>query len=310
MDRLIAPGLWQLDTLLGGCEEVNSVFLIEGERPCLVETGPQKDAATVLAALHDRGLGPEELAYVILTHIHLDHGGAVGEVAHYFPDARIICHPKGLRHLADPSHLVAAAGRVYGSRLDSLYGRMTAVDQDRLFPGEDREMVDLGGGRRLLLLDSPGHAKHHLGVLDESSGALLVGDAVGVKIPGGGELRPATPPDDFDLDLAINSLHKFRDVHPTQVVLTHFGPAGDPDEVISEAEDRLREWCTVAERAYAEAPTLEHIEQALRDEVSQSLDADPERRQMAHVLNGTESNAAGLLRWMQSRDQVRASQIV
>jgi hypothetical protein len=94
------------------------------------------------------------------------------------------------------------------------------------------------------------------------------------------------------------------------VVLTHFGPAGDPDEVISEAEDRLREWCTVAERAYAEAPTLEHIEQALRDEVSQSLDADPERRQMAHVLNGTESNAAGLLRWMQSRDQVRASQIV
>ena len=146
MDHLIAPGLRQIDTRLGSWEELNSVFLIEAPRPCLVETGPQLDAGKVLAALDRLGVGRNELAYVVLTHIHLDHGGGVGEIAASFPKATVVCHPKGLRHLADPTRLVAAATQVYGPDLDSLYGRMTAVDSDRLLGAEDMGKLSLGGG--------------------------------------------------------------------------------------------------------------------------------------------------------------------
>ncbi|MDA8330239.1 MAG: MBL fold metallo-hydrolase [Candidatus Dormibacteraeota bacterium] len=305
MDRLIAPGIWQIDTELGGWTELNAVFLIEGQRPCLVETGPQRDAGRVLAALAARGLDAKDLAYVVLTHIHLDHGGAVGEVAQRYPGARVICHPKGLRHLADPTRLVAAAGQVYGDRLDPLYGRMTPVDVASLVGAEDMQVLDLGG-RKLTLVHSPGHAKHHIAILDDLSGVILVGDAVGVKVPGGGPLRPAMPPDDFDLELAIGSLHKFAALGPAQVVLTHFGPAGEPQEVLHEAEATMRRWCQVAESAYAEVPTVDHIERALLERVFEPAE-DASRQEVVDTLNGFASNAAGMHGWLRRRAQASGS---
>lgn len=299
MDKLLAPGFWQIDALLGGWKEVNSVFLIEADQPCLVETGPQRDATTVIEGLTRHGLGPEDLAWIVLTHIHLDHAGAVGEIAGEFPKAQVVCHPRGLRHLADPRRLIAAAGQVYGSKLDSLYGRMSAVAADRLTGAEDRAEIDLGRGRKLMLVDSPGHAKHHIGVLEEASGVLLVGDAVGVKLPGAGPLRPATPPDDFDLELAVGSLHKFRELRPQQLILTHFGSAGEPAEVLAEAEDQLRTWCAIATEAYQEDPELDHIEQALLQRLGPPEGADLVRGPAADILNGVRSNAAGLLGWLE-----------
>jgi glyoxylase-like metal-dependent hydrolase (beta-lactamase superfamily II) len=296
MERLIAPGIWQIDTELGGWTELNAVFLVEGRRPCLIETGPQRDSARVLAALARRGVGAGDLAYVVLTHIHLDHGGGVGEVADQFPQAQVVCHPKGLRHLADPTRLVAAASMVYGERMDSLYGRMAPVAADRLLGAEDMGALDLGD-RRLTLVHSPGHAKHHIAVLDDATGVLLVGDAVGVKVPGGGPLRPAMPPDDFDRDLAINSLHKFAALTPSQLVLTHFGPAGEPQQVLSEAEATMRAWCLVAETAFLEEPSVDHIERALLARVYEPAE-DPSRQPVVDTLNGFTSNAAGMHGWL------------
>lgn len=300
MDHLIAEGLRQIDTRLGGWEELNSVFLIEAPRPCLVETGPQLDTGKVLAALDRLGVARDELAYVVLTHIHLDHGGGVGEIADYFPKATVVCHPNGLRHLADPSRLVAAAAQVYGPELDSLYGRMTAVDSDRLLGAEDMGKLSLGGGRQLTLVHSPGHAKHHIGILDDSTGVLLVGDAVGVKVPGGGPLRPATPPDDFELDLAVGSLHRFAELAPSQLVLTHFGPAGEPQEVLADAEATMRRWAQIAEDAFLEEPTVDHIAAALLERAYQPAE-EPARQPVVDTLNGVLSNSAGLHGWLSRR---------
>ncbi|HVC38671.1 MAG TPA: MBL fold metallo-hydrolase [Candidatus Dormibacteraeota bacterium] len=299
MDRSLAPGVWQIDTLLGGWKEVNSVFLIEADQPCLVETGPQRDVAIVLEGLRRHGLGPDDLAWIVLSHIHLDHAGAVGEMAQLFPQARVICHPRGLRHLADPARLISASAQVYGPRLDSLYGRMTAVNRDRLVAAEDRGVVELGGGKQLLLVHSPGHAKHHIGVLVVDSGVLLVGDAVGVKLPGAGPLRPATPPDDFDLQLALDSLHTFQGLRPEQLILTHFGSAGAPEEVLGEAEEQLRAWAGVAQEAYREHPAVDQIEMALRQRFSPADPGRPDRRSAADTLNGTRSNAEGLFGWLE-----------
>jgi glyoxylase-like metal-dependent hydrolase (beta-lactamase superfamily II) len=168
---------------------------------------------------------------------------------------------------------------------------------------QDREEIDVGGGRHLRAIDSPGHAKHHLGLLDSSSGLLFAGDAVGVRLPDGGVLRPATPPPDFDLELAVGSLKRFADERPVGVALAHYGLVpGDPQDLLGEAEGTLRAWAEEAERAWR---ADEDIAEALAARFSPSLSGvDPERRRQLETLNGVHSNAAGLRRWLEQRAAV------
>ena len=217
-----------------------------------------------------------------------------------FPGATVYVHEKGARHLVDPTRLVRSAELVYGPLLDSLYGRLDPTPSDRVHVLEDGEEIDLGGGRHLSAIDSPGHAKHHLGLLDSGSGLLFAGDAVGVRLPGGGGLRPATPPPDFDLELALGSLRRFADHRPAGIALAHYGliPA-DPQELLGEAETTLRSWADEAERAWRAG---EDIAEALQARFSHRLDGmQPESRRRLETLNGVHSNAAGLRRWLEQR---------
>ncbi|MGO8687432.1 MAG: MBL fold metallo-hydrolase [Candidatus Dormibacteria bacterium] len=301
----IAPGVHQLDTLLGGMERLTAGFLIEGTQPALVETGAQTSTATVREALAAAGVGAGDLRWVVVTHIHLDHAGAVGDIAEAFPAATVVVHEKGARHLTDPSRLIDSASRVYGPLLDSLYGRMRPVAAERVVAAGDGLTLDLGGGRRLRLVDSPGHAKHHHAVLDEGSGTLLVGDAVGVLLPDvGGGLRPAAPPPDFDLEQAVASLRRFRSLRPSQLVLTHYGPVADPEATLVEAEEVLRGWVATAERVVRESPEagVEEVAAALADAYAApppGLPAGALRR--LEILNGVRSNAAGIVRYLEKR---------
>ena len=189
----------------------------------------------------------------MVTHIHLDHAGGVGDVAAAFPRATVYVHEKGARHLADPSRLVASAARVYGDLLDTLYGRLEPTPADRITVLGEGDQVVVGPSRTLTAVDSPGHAKHHLGLHDSETGILFVGDAVGVRLPDVGVLRPATPPPDFDLDLALDSLRRFAARRPSALALAHFGVVpGDPADTLDEAAEVLRRWAEVAEAAWRE----------------------------------------------------------
>ena len=252
--RAIAEGVLEIDTLLGGWERVTAGYLIEGTAPVLIETGSQTSVPVLLAALGQIGVGPAELAGVAVTHIHLDHAGGVGDVARAFPTATVYVHEKGARHLADPTRLIDSAARVYGPLLDSLYGRLDPTPPERLHVLDDGEEIDVGPGRTLTAVDSPGHAKHHLGLHDSLSGVLFAGDAVGVKLPDGGVLRPSTPPPDFDLDQALTSLAKFAARRPCGIALAHYGLLEQPDELLAEAEETLRQWAETAEPAYRRGP--------------------------------------------------------
>jgi glyoxylase-like metal-dependent hydrolase (beta-lactamase superfamily II) len=298
--RTIAPGVLEIDTLLGGWERVTAGYLIEGSSPVLIETGSQSSVPVLLAALDKIGVGPDELAGVAVTHIHLDHAGGVGDVARAFPSATVYVHEKGARHLADPSRLIDSASRVYGPLLDSLYGRMDPTDAERLHVVTDGEEIAVSPSRTLVAVDSPGHAKHHVGFHDSESGVLFAGDAVGVKLPDGGVLRPATPPPDFDLDLALTSLHKFATRRPSAIALAHYGLLESPDELLAEAEETLCQWAETAEMAFREGTD---IADALSARFDSSLpDIDPVNREKLETLNGVHSNAAGFRRWLEGRD--------
>ncbi len=294
----IGPGVWEIDTLLGGWTRMTAGYLIEGAAPVLVETGSQTSVPALLAALAEHGVAPADLAGVAVTHIHLDHAGGVGDVARAFPQATIYVHEKGARHLVDPERLVNSAARVYGDLLDSLYGRLEPTPAARIHVLADGEEIPIGGGRTLTTVDSPGHAKHHLALHDSQSGILFAGDAVGVRLPDAGVLRPATPPADFDLDQAVTSLRKFRARTPEGVALAHYGLIPDPLNSLEEAEEILRQWAEVAEKAWRAG---EDIAAALEREFTPQLDAiDPVHREKLETLNGIHSNAAGLRRWLET----------
>jgi glyoxylase-like metal-dependent hydrolase (beta-lactamase superfamily II) len=303
--RRIGDGVLELDTLLGGWERVTAGYLVEGDAPVLVETGSQSSVPLLLAHLERVGLGADDLAGVVVTHIHLDHAGGVGDVARAFPKAKVYVHPKGARHLADPSKLIDSAARVYGPLLDSLYGRLDPTPAERIHVLEDGEAIRISSNRELTAIDSPGHAKHHVGLHDSESGILFVGDAVGVKLPDAGVLRPSTPPPDFDLHLALTSLQKFAGRKPTGLALAHYGLLSDPLDVLDEADGTLRRWADVAEAAYRSG---EDIAAALSTTFAADLDGVPEEhREKLEVMNGVHSNAAGFRRWLTTNDASSAS---
>jgi glyoxylase-like metal-dependent hydrolase (beta-lactamase superfamily II) len=296
----LGSGVTQIDTLLGGWTEVTAGYLVDGPEPCLVETGSQSSLDTTMAALAALDLGPEDLASVVVTHIHLDHAGAVGDIAAAFPRATVYVHERGARHLVDPERLVRSAGMVYGDLLDSLYGRLTPTPSDRVKVLRDGEELRIGPQRNLTCVDSPGHAKHHLALHDSESGLLFVGDAVGVRLPNVGVLRPATPPPDFDLDLALDSLRRFAARRPAGIALAHYGVTpGDPQDLLDDATATLRHWGEVAEAAFRDG---RDIEAALADAFMSDWEGvAPEHREIAETLNGVHSNAAGFQRWLQQR---------
>jgi len=305
MANHIAPGVIEIDTLLGGWQRVTAGYLIEGSEPALVETGSQSSVPVLLEALEQLGIGAGDLAHVAVTHIHLDHAGGVGDVARAFPSATVYVHEKGARHLVDPERLVKSASMVYGELLDKLYGRLDPTPADRIKVLGEGEQIEVSPTRTLTAIDSPGHAKHHLALQDSDSGILFAGDAVGVRLPDAGVLRPATPPPDFDLDLALTSLRRFADRRPTGVALAHYGLVPDPLTILEEAQGTLRRWAEVAEAAWREE---RDIASALDDAFGADLvGMDPANREKLETLNGVHSNAAGFRRWLDKRDEATGS---
>ncbi len=266
----------------------------------LVETGSQSSVPALLDALGGLGVGADDLAAVVVTHIHLDHAGGVGDVARAFPRATVHVHEKGARHLIDPTRLVASAARVYGDLLDDLYGRLLPTEADRINVLGDGDEVAIGGGRVLTAVDSPGHARHHLALHDSESGLLFAGDAVGVRLPDVGVLRPATPPPEFDLNAAVSSLQRMAERRPHALALAHYGVVpGDPEAVLVEAEEAVRRWADVAEAAWRRG---DDVTAALGEAFGhETAGADDAQRSKMEALNGIHSNASGLRRWLENR---------
>jgi glyoxylase-like metal-dependent hydrolase (beta-lactamase superfamily II) len=303
----LGQDVYQIDTRMAGYQGITAGYLIRSSRPCLVETGTSTSAPVVRAALASLGIGPQDLATVVVTHIHLDHAGGAGDIAAAYPGARIVVHEKGARHLADPSRLMASARMVYGDALDVLFGELAPVPADRLVTLGEVGSVDLGDGRRLESYYSPGHARHHVGLLDSANGDLYVGDAAGVYIPETGDLRPATPPPDFDLEVALGSLAKFADLAPSRLLFSHYGPVADVPATLERSAEEIRVWVDATRTARGAGMDLDHAVEAVRQKTlsryaSLAEDADPLVAEKFEALNGYPANVGGIWHWLDKMD--------
>ncbi len=303
MENITALGgdVYEIDTRMAGYSSITAGYLILGDRPCLVETGTSTSAPVVRDALTSLGVGPGDLATVVVTHIHLDHAGGVGDIAGFYPDAEIVVHEKGARHLADPSRLMASARMVWGDKLDTLFGELSPTEASRIRALGDTDTIDLGNGRTLNSHYSPGHARHHVGLIDSGTGDLYVGDAAGVYLPETGDLRPATPPPDFDLRTALNSIALFRALGPQRLLFSHYGPVADVEEILGRSAEELRVWVDLTRQARTEGMDLDHavamVRERTRDRYA-ALKADEATAEQFELLSGAPSNVAGILHWL------------
>ena len=302
--QTLDAGIVSIDTEMAGLDQTVAAFVVPGERPAVIETGPATVTQTLTEGLRSLGLGPNDVASFVLTHIHLDHGGASGDIARAFPNADIVVHPEGARHLADPSKLMASAYRVFGDRLDTTFGPLQPVPPERIRAVEPGTLLDLGGGRTLEIVEATGHARHHMAIQDSESGVIFVGDSMGVYLPEAGVLRPATPPPDFDMEIALATLRRYRERAPRGLYLTHFGPAPADRDLLSLAEDQLIRFGAIIEEAMRESTDLDFLAERLRERTWDDYKAihhSPELLAKFEALNAFRSSAAGYLRYFQTR---------
>ena len=268
--------------------QVIASFLLLGEdgaSAALVETGPTNCLDRLTAGLKDRGVSHEDVRQVFLTHIHLDHAGASGHLSEILPNATFYVHEVGYPHHVDPSKLVKSATRIYGERMDELWGVPRPVPEDRIRVLNDGEETEAAGGV-LVAHDTPGHAYHHLAYLEPDSGALFTGDVAGIRLPGQSYIRPPTPPPEIDVEAWIQSINYMRQIDPASLWLTHFGSYEDVGRHLGELEQRLQDWLLFVEGQMDEG--------ADREEISDQLKAKGDAEMLAEGSDIAESERYGL----------------
>jgi glyoxylase-like metal-dependent hydrolase (beta-lactamase superfamily II) len=207
-------------------------LIVEGGRAAIVDTGTARSVAGVLDALAAKGIAPAAVDYVILTHVHLDHAGGAGRLTRQLPNATLTVHPRGARHMADPSRLVAGTLAVYGAaETERLYGEVVPVPRDRILETPHGASISLAG-RELVFYETPGHARHHVAIRDAKSGHVFTGDVFGLSYReldhvGRQFVFATSSPVQFDPEPYHRSIDLIASLAPEAVYLTHYGQVRD-----------------------------------------------------------------------------------
>jgi glyoxylase-like metal-dependent hydrolase (beta-lactamase superfamily II) len=303
----LGDGLWAIDTGFHR-DRFDAAYLVaEGGRAAFIDTGTAFAVPRLLAALDALGLPRSAVDFVIATHVHLDHAGGVGQLMQALPDAQLIVHPRGARHMIDPAALWQGALAVYGAaQMERAYGTLVAVDAQRVRATTDGETLRLAG-RPLLFAHTPGHALHHHCIWDARSAGWFTGDNFGMAYPefnvdGRAFIFPTTTPVQFDPDAMRASIARLMSTSPRQMFLTHYSRVTDVADCAERLEAMLVATVAVA-LAHRDAPDrLAALTAALMrlygDGARAFGVALPDARIAALLLDDAALNAAGLIAWL------------
>ena len=259
----IADGISVIDSGYFSKDFAAIYILRQGNEVAIIETGNKYSATNVQKALEMDGLSFSDVAYIIPTHVHLDHAGGAGELMNRCENAQLIVHPRGARHMIDPSKLIAGAMAVYGeANYKKLYGEIMPIDSSRVIEADDNFILDFEG-RELKFIDTPGHARHHFCIWDEMTGSMFTGDTFGVsyrEFDKGNEVYifPSTSPVQFDPEALIKSIEKLITYRPKRVCLTHFSAIDPTNKVVDQLIDGIHFVSSLA-KEYASHKEAEEI---------------------------------------------------
>ena len=288
-------------------------LIVEKGVAALIDTGTQFSVPGVMQVLQNKQLAPENIAYVFLTHIHLDHAGGASEFMRLLPNAKLVVHPRGAKYMINPAKLIAGVMAVYGkAEFRRLYGEIFPIDENRVLEAPDETCIELHG-RPLLLLDTPGHARHHYCIFDKRSQSFFTGDTFGVSyreldVDGLEFVFPTTTPVQFDPDAAHASLERIMSYQPQYAFLTHYSRIGHLPHHAMQMHDLIDAFVNIAHQAAnTTAERHEFIVQALKDLLCQRLAmhgctwSPTEIYELLHV--DIELNAMGLETWLDQSEK-------
>lgn len=289
-----------LDLEFQGSEgTIASYLLWDGHEAALVETGPGSTLPKLLSGLESAGVPRERVTKLLLTHIHLDHAGAAGALTRLLPNARVLVHERGARHMTDPSRLIQSAARIYGEDMDRLWGEIVPVPSERLDVIEDGQVLH-AGGQELQAVYTPGHASHHVVFAHISGAYAFTGDIAGVRLPGEERVLPPTPPPDLDLEAWESSLQQVQDLSPDSLYLTHYGPVTDVARHLTELQARLYSWRDLVFQSLKSGGSTEQAAVELAEHAGQEL-GSPQARERYGLVAGYAMNVAGFDRYFKQR---------
>ena len=292
-----ATDVYYVDVNMYDTPEYGAVYIIDAERPAVVDTGIGSNRDYIFDALETVGIDLADLAVIAPTHVHLDHAGGTGFLAEAAPNAEVYTHEIGAPHLVDPSRLVKGTKAAVGEQWE-YYAEPVPVPEDRITELTDGDVIDLGD-RELETIHAPGHAPHQVIFHDETDSAVYVADAAGIWVPATEEIRPTSPPSDFDLEQVLDDVATIEALEPDVLLYPHFGPVESaPLEVLAEYERVITEWVGAIEERFEalgdEDAVVEHFV-----ETNEMEDVWGERK----ARTETGMNVRGVLRYLKTRGE-------
>jgi glyoxylase-like metal-dependent hydrolase (beta-lactamase superfamily II) len=287
-------------------------LVVHRGKAAFIDCGTSLTVSRLLSVLQDCNLSVTDVEYVIPTHIHLDHAGGAGVLMQKFPNAKLVVHPKGARHLVDPQRLIASVRQVYGDELyDSLYGEIIPVDESRVIAADDNYCVDLNG-RTLLVADTPGHARHHFCLYDELSNGWFTGDTFGLSYPdisidSGRYLLPTTTPVQFEPDAWQQSIQRLLEKNPQRMYLTHFGMVENVQHLANKLSNDLTTYSEIALSLQEQDQRVDKLVEKLNHHTLSDLRKLGNQQDEQVILELLQTditlNAQGLDVWLKRREK-------
>jgi glyoxylase-like metal-dependent hydrolase (beta-lactamase superfamily II) len=299
-----AKNIVLIDNNLYSIPRWGSVYLLNETRKALVDTGPARTLNAVLEGITQAGVKPEDIEYIIATHIHLDHTGGVGTLLKHMPKARVVVHHRGAKHLVNPERLVKSFAATMGEQLMAKTGEVLPVSEERILSVNDGDTLELGEGQVLTFIDAPGHAPHELCILESRNKGFFSGDAIGVSVADNRVLIPVTPPPGFDLETYLATLKKLASLDATSIYFAHFGKVDNAGEVLEMAGEKLRIWDKMISEAFA-AGGAEAAARAMREQLYRELEPAKEFEPLyKYLADGIVAmNVAGYIKYYQDAHQ-------
>jgi glyoxylase-like metal-dependent hydrolase (beta-lactamase superfamily II) len=267
----IGKNLFMVDLETGGLKNLICSYIIKGKNTFIVESGPTNSVPKLLQGLKELDVTLEEVAYVAVTHVHLDHGGGAGTLLKSLPNAKVLVHPKGLPHLVDPTRLWASSQSVLGF-VSEVFGKPEPVPKNRVIPVTD-ETFDLGYGAKLSVMETIGHASHNLSFQETFNNGIFPGDAAGTYFGNFDAVVPTSPPP-FHLEASLASLEKLISLKPDCLYYSHFGKASNAVGHLKDYMAQLKLWGKIALEGVSANRTVEQIRREIfaQDPVMRKLE--------------------------------------
>lgn len=294
------PATWQISLPFKGEENILGSYLFNGQNElAIIDPGPTSTADALLKQMSASGFAPQDVTHILLTHIHLDHAGAVGSLLQKMPRATVYVHTKGAPHLIDPTRFIASARRIYGSQMDDLWGEFLPVPEDRIQTIESGDILNIAS-RRLEVHYTPGHASHHVVFFDVHTGELFAGDIAGVRLQQVSYVRPPTPPPDLDIEAWSTSIDQLKQLRPDVLYLAHYGPVDNPAPHLEHLREKLLSWGRLVLNAMHEKKSEQEIVHQFTTTIEPELlriTGDPQTIRRYDLMSGSKMSVQGYIRY-------------